>query len=249
MMAPALVRYVPILLVIVAWGAASRLHLVSTRLVPDPLAVAAALLELARSGELWTNAATSLGRAGIGLAAAVAVGVVLGLLMATVRTLRLIANPLVQVFYPLPKSALIPVVMVWFGLGSASKIVLIFLGCLLPVVVSTYNGARGVDKVLIWSAASLGASRRQRLLEVVLPGALPEILSGGRTALAFAFILMVSSEFVIAQDGVGFLISTLGDGGAYAPMFAVILTVAAIGFAADRLYGVAVRHALRWREP
>ena len=247
-MAGAALRYLPIALVIGCWGTATSLNLVSPRLVPDPVAVAAALWQLVRSGELLSNAAASLGRASVGLAAAIMVGVTLGLLMATVRTFRLLANPLVQIFYPLPKSALIPVVMVWFGLGSISKMVLIFLGCLLPVVVSSYNGARGVDKVLLWSAASLGASRRERLFEIVLPGAMPEILGGIRTALAFAFILMVSSEFIIAQDGVGFLISTLGDGGAYAPMFAVILTVAAIGFAADRIFGLFVRHALRWRE-
>jgi NitT/TauT family transport system permease protein len=233
---------------VLLWGAATRSGVVSARLVPDPSTVAAALWQLTRSGELLVNAAYSLNRAAIGLALAVVVGVGLGLSMATMRTFRLIANPLVQLFYPLPKSALIPVVMVWFGLGAMSKIVLIFLGCLLPVVVSTYNGARGVDRFLLWSAASLGASPGQRLREIVLPGALPEILSGIRTALAFAFILMVSSEFVIAQDGVGFLISTLGDGGAYAPMFAVILTVAAIGFAADRLYGLLMRRLLRWSE-
>ena len=104
-----------------------------------------------------------------------------------------------------------------------------------------------VDEVLVWSAASLGASRTEILRQIIFPAAMPEILNGFRTALAFSFILMVSSEFVIAKDGVGFLISTLGDGGAYPAMFAVILTVAGIGFAADRLFGALIRHVLRWR--
>ncbi len=158
-------------------------------------------------------------------------------------------NPIVQLFYPMPKSALIPVMMIWFGLGDMSKIVLIFIGCLLPVVISAYNGARGVNPFLIWSARSLGASRAATLIQVTLPAAMPDILNGIRTALAFAFILMVSSEFVIAKDGFGYLISQLGDGGSYAAMFAVILVVAAVGFTADRLYGAFVRHQLRWREP
>jgi NitT/TauT family transport system permease protein len=165
-----------------------------------------------------------------------------------VRPIRLLVNPLVQIFYPMPKSALIPVVMVWFGLGDLSKIVLIFLGCILPVVVSTYNGARGVDHVLVWSAASLGASRRQILTEIVLPAAMPDILGGIRTALAFSFILMVSSEFILAKDGIGYLIATLGDGGSYAAMFACIFTVAGVGFGADRLFGLLMRRTLRWRE-
>jgi NitT/TauT family transport system permease protein len=243
-----LVRFLPILIVLAAWEAATRYGLVSKALVPDLGSVAAAFWQLALSGELLFNASHSLGRAFAGLAAATAFGVVAGLLMATVRPVRLLVNPLVQVFYPMPKSALIPVVMVWFGLGDLSKIVLIFLGCILPVIVSTYNGARGVDHVLVWSAASLGASRREILTEIVLPAAMPDILNGIRTALAFSFILMVSSEFILAKDGIGFLIATLGDGGAYAAMFACIFAVAGVGFGADRLFGLLMRRTLRWRE-
>jgi len=244
----AFLRYLPILIVLVMWEAATRYGLVSKALVPDLASVGAALGQMLSSGELWFNAGRSLGRAFAGLAAATAFGVATGLLMATLRPIRLLVNPLVQMFYPMPKSALIPVVMVWFGLGDLSKIVLIFLGCILPVVVSTYNGARGVDQVLVWSAASLGASRREILTEIVVPAAMPEILSGIRTALAFSFILMVSSEFILAKDGIGYLIATLGDGGAYAAMFACIFTVAGVGFGADRLFGLLMRRTLQWRE-
>jgi ABC-type nitrate/sulfonate/bicarbonate transport system permease component len=243
-----LFRYAPLLILFLAWELITRANLVSITLMPYLSSVLLAFWEMLVSGELVVNAARSLGRSFFGLGTAIVVGVTMGLLMATVPPFRTAVNPLVQVFYPMPKSALIPVVMVWFGLGDMSKIVLIFLGCLLPVVVSTYNGARGVNHVLVWSARSLGASRRQVLTEIVLRGAMPEILNGIRTALAFSFILMVSSEFVIAKDGVGFMIATLGDGGAYAAMFAVIFTVAAIGFAADRLYGAVERRALRWRQ-
>jgi len=241
-------RNIPIIIVLLLWEGATRYGLVSKAMVPDLASVGAALWSMMGSGELWFNAGRSLGRAFAGLAAATVFGVLTGLLMATVRPIRLLVNPLVQLFYPMPKSALIPVVMVWFGLGDISKIVLIFLGCILPVVVSTYNGARGVDQVLIWSAASLGASRREILSEIVLPAAMPDILAGVRTALAFSFILMVSSEFILAKDGIGYLIATLGDGGAYAAMFACIFTVAGVGFAADRLFGLFVRRRLRWRE-
>ena len=96
--------------------------------------------------------------------------------------------------------------MIWFGLGDMGKIVLIFLGCLLPVTLGTYNGIRGVDRVLVWSARSLGARPREILLEVMLPAALPQILTGLRTATAFAFLLMVASELIIANNGLGYLI-------------------------------------------
>lgn len=243
-----LFRFAPVLILFVIWEAISRLGLVPVEMLPPLPIVFAAFRELLVSGDLLTNAVRSLSRAAAGLAAAVAVGIFVGLFMATFRPFRLLVNPVVQIFYPMPRSALIPVVMIWFGLGDSSKIFLIFLGCLLPVVVSSYNGARGVNPFVIWSASSLGASKGQVLREIVLPAAAPEILSGCRAALAFAFILMVSSEFLIAQDGLGFLISSLGDGGLYPGMFAVIFFVAATGFVADQLYAAFARRQLAWRE-
>lgn len=247
-MAAALLRYTPLLVLLALWEALILFRLVSPQVLPHLATIAGALYEMAASGELFHQLLRSMSRAAAGLGAAILVGVPLGILMAAFRPFRLLTNPIVQVFYPMPKSALIPVMMIWFGLGDMSKIALIFLGCLLPIVVSAYNGARGVNPFVLWSAASLGTSPAARLREIVLPAASPDILAGIRTALAFAFILMVSSEFVIAKDGVGYLISQLGDGGIYPAMFAAIFTVAAAGFAADQLFGALSRRLLRWRE-
>lgn len=242
-------RYAPLLIVLIGWEILATATPLANQLLPDVLSVLSALWDLILDGEIVRHGLRSLSRAAAGFALAVVIGSAAGLLMASFRPVRLVVNPIVQIFYPMPKSALIPVMMIWFGLGDMSKIVLIFIGCLLPVIVSAYNGARGVNPFLIWSARSLGASPAATLVQITLPAAMPELLNGIRTALAFAFILMVSSEFVIAKDGVGYLISQLGDGGAYAGMFAVILVVAAVGFAADRAYGAFVRRQMRWREP
>jgi len=246
--ADTMVRFSPLLLLALGWEFLGLSGLVSQQMLPGLGEIASTFLGMLLGGDLLYNTMRSISRAAAGLGAAVAVGVLLGLMMAQFRPVRLIFNPIVQIFYPMPKSALIPVVMIWLGLGDSSKILLIFLGCLLPVVVGTYNGARGVNPFLPWSAASLGASRVDMLREVVLPAAMPDILNGCRTALAFSFILMVSSEFVIATDGVGFMISSLGDGGQYPAMFGAIFFVAGIGFAADRLYALFARRMLRWRE-
>lgn len=245
---PAL-RYLPLLIVLALWQVVATVGPLSNDLLPNVPQVVAALLDLLKDGDLLHQGLRSLTRAALGLGGAILVGSATGLLMAAFRPVRIVVNPIVRLFYPMPKSALIPVMIIWFGLGDASKVALIFLGCLLPITVSAFNGARGVNPVLLWSARSLGSSPAATLFQVTLPAALPDILSGIRTALAFSFILMVSSEFVIATDGVGYLISQLGDGGAYAAMFAVILVVAAVGFAADRAYGLFVQHRLRWREP
>jgi NitT/TauT family transport system permease protein len=243
-----LVRFSPLLVLCVLWEFLSRSGLISQQMLPSLGEIGAAFLKMLTEGDLLYNTARSISRAATGLGLAVVVGILAGLLMASFRPVRLLINPIVQLFYPMPKSALIPVVMIWLGLGDSSKILLIFLGCLLPIVVGTYNGARGVNPFLLWSAASLGASRSEIMREVVVPAAMPEILNGCRTALAFSFILMVSSELVIATDGVGYMISTLGDGGLYPAMFAAIFFVAAIGFAADRAYAAVARRLLRWRE-
>ena len=157
------------------------------------------------------------------------------------------AAPLVEALYPMPKSALIPVTAVWLGFGDGSKILLIFLGCMLPVTLGAFNGARGCDRQLVWSARSLGASRLRILWDVVVPSALPELLNGVRTALALSFVLLVSAELIVAQSGFGYLIGFLGEGGTYDGMFAVVLVVAFLGFFADRLYQVFMDRVLAWQ--
>lgn len=241
-------RYAPLLLLALMWEGAVRSGAVSELILPPFSAAAAGWWALAVDGGMFVQAASSLKRAATGLGLAVLFGTTAGILMAWSPKVRVLVNPLIQMFYPMPKSALIPVMILWFGLGDMSKIVLIFLGCLLPIVVSSFNGARGVEDVLIWSARSLGASRRQVLWQIIVPAAMPEILTGIRTALAISFVLLVSSEFVIARDGIGFMISGFGDEGVYDRMFACIMTVVAMGFFADRLFQLFMRRVLIWRE-
>src|SRR5690349_16580745 len=214
-------RYAPLWLLAVAWEAISRLGIVPASALPPLDQVGSAWLNLAESGELWTNGVASITRAAAGLGLAIVCGSVIGVLMAWYLPVRIVVNPIVQFFYPMPKSALIPVMVLWLGFGDASKIVLIFVGCMLPVTLSALNGARGTEQVLVWSARSLGASRARVLWEVVVPSALPELLSGIRTALALSFVLLVASELIVARQGFGYMIGWLGDGGAYDAMFAV----------------------------
>ena len=207
-----------------------------------------AFVELVRDGDLVTNGAVSLYRGGVGFALAVVIGAALGIGMAWWRPARIALEPLVEIFYPMPKSALIPVTALWLGFGDGSKILLIFLGCMIPVTIGAYNGARGVDRPLTWSARSMGASRPRTIWDVVVPSALPEMLNGVRTALALSFILLVSSELIAARQGLGYLIGALGANGSYEAMFAVVLTVAMLGFVADRAYQAVVARATRWRQ-
>jgi NitT/TauT family transport system permease protein len=244
----ALVRFLPLLLIALLWEIAPRIGLVSSLALPPLSAVLSAWVELLRDGDLLTNGASSLYRASAGLALAIVVGAALGVFMAWWRPVNAVLGPLVELFYPMPKSALIPVTVLWLGFGDGSKILLIFLGCMLPVTIGAFNGARGSERVLIWSARSMGASRLRVLWDVVLPSAMPELLNGIRTAIALAFILLVSSELIEARKGLGSLIGFLGNNGSYEAMFAVVLTVALLGFAADRAYQLLMQRVLQWRE-
>ena len=242
------VRYSPLLILALCWELVSRLDLVSSDALPPLSAVATAWIGLVRDGDLITNGSASLYRGGAGLALAIVIGGVLGILMARWRTVNVIFGPLVEMFYPVPKSALIPVTVIWLGLGDGSKVLLILLGCMIPVTIGAFNGARAAEQTLIWSARSMGADRVRTLWDVVVPSALPELLNGIRTALALAFILLVSSELITAQNGFGYLIGFLGDNGNYDAMYAVVLTVALLGFVADQLYQMLMQRMLIWRQ-
>jgi ABC-type nitrate/sulfonate/bicarbonate transport system permease component len=243
-----LVRYSPLLLLAIAWELSARLHLVSTDALPPLSAVIGAWIKMIEDGELVSNGGSSLYRAAAGLALAIGIGATLGLVMAWWKAANILLAPIVVIFYPLPKSALIPVTVIWLGFGDGSKILLIFLGCMLPVTIGAFNGARSSEQVLVWSARSMGASRLRMMWDVVVPSAMPELLNGIRTALALSFILLVSSELIAARQGFGYLIGFLGASGSYEAMYAVVLTVAFLGFAADRIYLVITKRTLAWRD-
>ncbi len=242
------IRYSPLLLIAIAWELVARLELVSNTALPPLSDVIMAWVDMIKDGELITNGVSSLYRAFAGLALSIAIGSVLGIVMAWWKPVNVLLAPLVEVFYPLPKSALIPVTVIWLGFGDGSKILLIFLGCMLPVTVGAFNGARSSEQVLVWSARSMGANKLRMLWDVVVPSAMPELLNGIRTALALSFILLVSSELIVAQKGFGFLIGSLGANGSYDAMYAVVLTVAFLGFAADRAYLLILKRTMAWRE-
>jgi NitT/TauT family transport system permease protein len=243
---PDLLRPLPLVIVLVTWQAASASGVLPAWLMPSFLDVAKSLADLVRSGEIVPHTLASLARAGAGFFTAVVVGIAVGVLMARVRLVQLAVEPILMLIYPVPKPALIPLFMVWLGIGNFSKIAVIALACLVPIVVATFNGARSVDPILLWSARARGTSERRVLWRVVLPAAVPQIAAGVRTAIAIAIIVLVSSEFISSEAGLGYLIFSYGGVGAEAPMLAVVLYLALLGYALDRLYVAGLRKAMAW---
>ena len=240
------VKIIPLLLLLAAWQAASVLGLLPASVLPPFSDVAVSLAAMLRSGELMANTLASFARAGAGFFIAAIVGVAVGLLMARRRAVERAIEPILLLIYPVPKPAMIPLFMVWLGIGDASKVAVIALACLLPIVIATFNGARGVDPMLIWSAQARGTSERRLLWRVVLPAALPQIAAGVRTAIAIAIIVLVSSEFISSEAGLGYLIFSYGGVGADDAMLAVVIYLAALGFLLDRFYFAGLRRLMSW---
>ncbi len=247
-LAAVFVRYSPLLVVVAGWELAVLVGAVSPNFLPRFSSVASTLWTLLVSLDLVRDMAISLYREAVGFLLAVGLGVTLGVGMARLRPVELGLRTIVTLWYPVPVVALFPVLALVVKLGDQLQISVILLGSILPVIVSSFNAARGVDHYLVWSALNMGTGPRQVLWKIVIPAALPEILSGIRMTLALSFVLLVASEQLGARGGIGAFALTAGENGFYSGMFAGILTIGVMGFAADRLYLLFMRRLLRWRE-
>ncbi|MGY8685413.1 ABC transporter permease [Bradyrhizobium sp. UFLA05-153] len=199
--------------------------------------------------EALINILASLRRMTIGFAAAVAVSIPLGLLMGRSRAVAALFNPLLMVIYPVPKAALMPIIMLWLGVGDIAKTLVIFLGVSLPVIYHSFEGAKAVEEKMLWSGAAMGLSSVQRLVRIVLPAAMPEILTGCRTGLVLALITMITSEMIARQSGAGNILFNALDMGQYDTVFAMIIIVGAMGIGLDAAFEKVRARLVRWSEP
>jgi NitT/TauT family transport system permease protein len=195
------------------------------------------------------NFGASLRRMAIGFGIAVAISIPLGLSMGRSRAVASFFNPLLMVIYPVPKAALMPIIMLWLGVGDIAKTLVIFLGVSLPVIYHSFEGAKAVEEKMLWSGAAMGLSAAQRMVRIVLPAALPEILTGCRTGLVLALITMITSEMIARQSGAGNILFNALDMGQYDTVFAMIIIVGAMGICLDALFERIRARLVRWSEP
>jgi ABC-type nitrate/sulfonate/bicarbonate transport system permease component len=204
-------RLVAAVVLLAAWQAVSaavlpRVAPYLVTLLPAPLAVVGALVDLARSGDIVVHILASLRRVVGAVLVSAVLGIGLGVAVAWWRTFGDLVDPLIEFFRPIPPLAWIPLAILWFGIGDTQNMFIIFLGAFFPVVLNTIAAVRGVDRTLVWAGLTLGGSRRQILREIVLPGALPTILTGLRIGLGVGWMALVAAELVAASSGLGFLI-------------------------------------------
>jgi NitT/TauT family transport system permease protein len=199
--------------------------------------------------ESLVNILASLRRMAIGFGVGVAVSIPLGLMMGRSRAVASFFNPLLMITYPVPKAALMPIIMLWLGVGDIAKTLVIFFGVSLPVVFHSFQGAKAVEEKMLWSGAAMGLSALQRMIRIVLPSALPEILTGCRTGLVLALITMITSEMIARQSGAGNILFNALDMGQYDTVFAMIIIVGAMGIGLDAAFEKMRAYLVRWSEP
>jgi len=200
-----LVPWLVPLALVAAWQAASSLGWLSTRVLPAPSAVVRAAWELTASGELWTHVQVSAGRALAGLAIGGGLGLLLGLLTGSLRWAETLLDSSIQMVRNIPALALIPLVILWFGIDESAKLFLIAVSVFFPVYLNTFHGIRNVDPALIEMGRTYGLTRWQLYRDVVLPGALSSILVGLRFSLGLMWVILIVAETISAQSGIGYL--------------------------------------------
>lgn len=241
-------RLVLAALLVAAWEVAPRAGLVNPTFLAPASEVARTLLELALSGDLARHARVSLMRIGAGLAVAVALGVPVGLGMGSFRGFERTLDAPLQAGRQVSAIALFPVFILFFGIGEASKVVIIFWASVWPVLLNTVGGVKGVDPVLVRAARSMGARGATIFAKVVLPAAAPSIFTGIRLGAAYAFMVLVAAEMIGANAGLGFLVLNSQEVFRIPQMYAAIVALAGFGLAVNALLLAVERRATAWRE-
>lgn len=220
------------------WELVVRTGLVPPFLVSAPTQVALELYRQLTDGPLLQHIGASMSRVLAGYAIALVTGVLLGGLMGWFRWLDDFVDPLVELFRPVSPLAILPLSILWLGLGQASKIFVIWYGCFFPILLNTYAGVRSVPKSHVEAALTLGAHSREMLRHIVFFNSLPMIMTGARISFAVGMIVIIASEMVAADKGLGYLILTAQQTFRTTELYVGIVTIAMIGFAGDRVLRV-----------
>jgi len=230
-------RFLPFVLVgaaLVIWETAARSGMWSPLLFPSLGKIFRELGLFFTKTEMLLEIQVSLERALGGFALAALIGISIGVVMGRSRFVAALLDPLFSGTYAVPKLALFPIFIFVFGIGSLSKVALVFLECLYPIVIMTYAGARDVNRTLLWSAQNMGASRAAILRRVVIPATTPFIFAGFRVAVPVAMIVVVITEMVASADGLGYQVIYAMSSLRTDRMLAVVIVIAALGYALDK---------------
>ncbi|WP_093179584.1 ABC transporter permease [Pseudovibrio sp. Tun.PSC04-5.I4] len=247
---PQPVRFVAplVFFVLVAfWEFGSRNGIISNLVLPAPSEALDAFIDLYNSGSLWQHLSASLYRLILGWSVGTALGIFVGLMIGLFSMARSSLLPLTSAFFPIPKIALLPLFIIWFGIGEGSKVATILFGTFFPTVIATYGGVDNVDRGLVRMGQSFGMKWTSIVWKIILPGALPAILSGTRISASIAIILLVAAEMIGAEYGIGAYVLMAGSLFATDQLIAGVAMLSVLGLCVSWLIGRAEKSLLRWR--
>jgi ABC-type nitrate/sulfonate/bicarbonate transport system permease component len=232
---------------LLAWELAAQSGLIDVRFFPAPSAISLKLIEMARSGELTENVLISLERIVLGFLLGGVPAIVIGIAMGIWRPVRALVDPLIVATYPIPKSSLLPLILLIFGLGEMSKVVMVAIGVFYPMAINATAGVLQINQIYLDVGKSFKASPWDTFRTIALPGALPFIMTGVKLGAGLALILIAVAEMVGAKSGIGYMIWSAWETFAVAKMYVGLFVIALIGFAISLLLNEIERWVIRWK--
>jgi ABC-type nitrate/sulfonate/bicarbonate transport system permease component len=232
---------------IAVWEAGSRTGVISDLVLPAPSEAFEAFRQLIDSGLLWKHLSASLQRLTVGWLLGTFFGMTVGLAIGLFSVARAGLSPLVSAIFPIPKIALLPLFIIWFGIGEGSKVATILFGTFFPTVITTYSGVDNVDRTLIRMGQSFGLTWSSIVRKIIIPGAMPAILSGARISGSIAIILLVAAEMIGAEFGIGAYILLAGSLMATDQLIAGVAMLSVMGLSFAWIISRAERYFLKWR--
>ena len=234
------------LIIFIIWEGLSRTGMITSEILPPFTTSFYGSLQLIASDEFSKHLLASSYRWAIGFSISLVLSIPLGIYMAQSKRIYNFLDPLLTLTYPVPKAAMIPILMLWMGAGDLSKVTVIVIGCFIPLVISADHGAQGVETSLIWSARAMGIGERGILFRITLPASLPTIFSGIRMALAISLIVVLGSEMIARQSGLGYYLFNSLEMGLYQTTYSVLIIISGIGLFLDAIFSLVMRKVLVW---
>ena len=242
-----LVRAAALLGLVAAWEGVARMGWVPALFLPSPAGVLAEFADMLRSGEIAVHVGASLQRLALGFAVGAVAGVAVGVAVGFFSMAEAVGSPLIAATFPIPKIALLPLLILWLGIGEASKVAVIALGVFFPMAINTHAGVRQADPLLVRAAVSFGAGRWSVIRKVIVPSALPMVFAGLKLGAGTALLLLVAAEMVAVESGIGFLVVHAGNLMATTKLMVGIALLSLLGVLSHWLLATLERVVIPWR--
>ncbi|MFY1701966.1 ABC transporter permease subunit [Micromonospora sp. WMMA1923] len=237
-----------VLVIIVLWVVSTATGSVSAQFLPSPAAVVDSAAELARAGQLWSSVSVTVTRGLLGAGVGIAAGILLGVLAGFTRWAEFVLDKPIQIVRAVPFTAMLPLLILWIGIGEETKVLLVVLATAIPVYFNTFGGIRNVDRKLVEAGKVYGLNAYQLATRVLLRGALPSVFIGIRYALGITWAVLVLAESLNAVSGIGFLLTNARQYGQGDVVILCVVLYAGLGLVTDALVALLERRVFRWRQ-